>query len=79
MNQIQEGDYVGTRYRGGTHQGYAAQVSDGKVVFKDQHGHTVTHNVSTLAKDPDKSPSTQDLDETQKQQLRKAWKQELGQ
>lgn len=40
--EFQEGDYVGTRYRGGTREGIVENPNDdGKVVFTDQHGHKV--------------------------------------
>ncbi|KAL1861915.1 hypothetical protein Plec18167_001298 [Paecilomyces lecythidis] len=60
---INEGDYVATKYRGGTHQGEADKIvtdekgareegvaNPPKVVFQDQHGHRVAHNPSTLEK-----------------------------
>ncbi|KAJ3300172.1 hypothetical protein HK104_003782 [Borealophlyctis nickersoniae] len=37
----------------------------------------VTHNISTLAKDPDRSASTKDLDEDQKEEIRKKWREEM--
>ncbi|KAJ3280906.1 hypothetical protein HK104_000320 [Borealophlyctis nickersoniae] len=77
-DKIQEGDYVGTKFRGGTHQGYAESVEGGKCTFTDQHGHKVTHNISTLAKDPDRSASTKDLDEEEKEEIRRKWREEIG-
>ncbi|CAG8537008.1 9958_t:CDS:2 [Paraglomus occultum] len=65
---IQPGDYVGTNFRGGTRQGYVERIATTKeedqkpkvvrppkVIFKDQHGHVVAHNPSTLWKDETKS------------------------
>ncbi|BCS07779.1 hypothetical protein ASPFODRAFT_53006 [Aspergillus luchuensis CBS 106.47] len=61
--QINEGDYVYTRYRGGTHEGEVDKVvtdeaeaheeevaNPPKVIFHDQHGHRVAHNPKTLDK-----------------------------
>ncbi|EPQ53921.1 hypothetical protein GLOTRDRAFT_116658 [Gloeophyllum trabeum ATCC 11539] len=61
---IHEGDKVGTKFRGGRREGLVEKIvtSDSqdtsdlpidvqnapKVVFKDQHGHTVSHNPGTL-------------------------------
>ncbi|GAD93732.1 hypothetical protein [Paecilomyces variotii No. 5] len=59
---INEGDYVATKYRGGTHQGEADTIvtdekgareegvaNPPKVVFQDQHGHRVAHNPTSPA------------------------------
>ncbi|OJJ42978.1 hypothetical protein ASPZODRAFT_75499 [Penicilliopsis zonata CBS 506.65] len=58
---IQEGDYVYTRYRGGSHEGVVERVvvdnttaaeegvvNPPKVMYTDQHGHGVAHNPRTL-------------------------------
>jgi hypothetical protein len=43
--EIHEGDYVGTRYRGGTREGYVEQLSEGgtKARFTTQRGKQVGH------------------------------------
>ncbi|KAL2218024.1 hypothetical protein M432DRAFT_616185 [Thermoascus aurantiacus ATCC 26904] len=60
---IKEGDYVFTKYRGGSHEGEVEKIvmdergareegvaNPPKVVYTDQHGHKVAHNPSTLEK-----------------------------
>ncbi|OJJ57776.1 hypothetical protein ASPSYDRAFT_47001 [Aspergillus sydowii CBS 593.65] len=60
---IQEGDYVFTRVRGGSHQGKVQKIvtdeeeaeqedvkNPPKVIYSDQHGHRVAHNPGTLEK-----------------------------
>ncbi|GFF33654.1 hypothetical protein IFM46972_03971 [Aspergillus udagawae] len=60
---INEGDHVYTRYRGGSHEGEVEKIvrdqaeadeenvaNPPKVIFTDQHGHQVAHNPSTLEK-----------------------------
>ncbi|GIJ91549.1 hypothetical protein Asppvi_010516 [Aspergillus pseudoviridinutans] len=60
---INEGDYVYTRYRGGSHEGEVEKIvrdqaeadeenvaNPPKAIFTDQHGHRVAHNPSTLEK-----------------------------
>lgn len=58
-NEIHVGDYVGTKYRGGSHEGTVDRILTSKdetphppkVEFIDQHGHKVQHNPGTLEKD----------------------------
>ncbi|CAG8629052.1 1856_t:CDS:2, partial [Diversispora eburnea] len=66
---IQPGDYVSTRFRGGSRQGYVEEIVKNeeqakehpevirppKVVFTDQHGHKVAHNPTTLTNHEEKS------------------------
>ncbi|GFF52022.1 hypothetical protein IFM58399_09217 [Aspergillus lentulus] len=60
---INEGDHVYTRYRGGSHEGKVERIvmdqaeadeenvaNPPKVIFTDQHGHRVAHNPGTLEK-----------------------------
>ncbi|KAL4734009.1 hypothetical protein BDV11DRAFT_69480 [Aspergillus similis] len=60
---LQEGDYVFTRIRGGSHQGKIEKIvtdeaeaeqedvkNPPKVIYNDQHGHRVAHNPDTLEK-----------------------------
>ncbi|EAW11816.1 DUF2945 domain-containing protein [Aspergillus clavatus NRRL 1] len=60
---INVGDDVWTRYRGGSHEGEVEKIvmdqaeareenvaNPPKVIFQDQHGHRVAHNPSTLQK-----------------------------
>ncbi|KAL5001440.1 hypothetical protein BDV10DRAFT_159783, partial [Aspergillus recurvatus] len=60
---LEEGDYVFTRIRGGSHQGKIAKIvtdkaeaeqedvkNPPKVIYNDQHGHRVAHNPGTLEK-----------------------------
>lgn len=74
---IHIGDYVGTKFRGGTRQGYVEEIHDGKATFTNQRGKQVTHKLTTLAKDPDRStdkPTDEKLAEAERQR----WKQEIG-
>ena len=58
-DQIQEGDTVGTRFRGGTREGEVKNVATTenehphppKVIFDTQRGKEVAHNPQTLTKD----------------------------
>ncbi|KAF4414560.1 hypothetical protein FACUT_14182 [Fusarium acutatum] len=58
---INEGDHVWTRFRGGRREGDVQKIvttekegekegvkNPPKVLFKDQHGHEVSHNPGTL-------------------------------
>ncbi|KAE8554498.1 hypothetical protein TMatcc_005964 [Talaromyces marneffei ATCC 18224] len=60
---IQEGDHVWTRYRGGVREGDVQKIvmderearqeavaNPPKVIFIDQHGDRVAHNPTTLSK-----------------------------
>ncbi|KAF9253180.1 hypothetical protein DTO013E5_432 [Penicillium roqueforti] len=60
---ITEGDFVYTKYRGGSHEGKVEMIirdqasaqqegvaSYPKVIYTDQHGHRVAHNPITLTK-----------------------------
>ncbi|KAL2003121.1 hypothetical protein VTN02DRAFT_4982 [Thermoascus thermophilus] len=60
---IQEGDFVFTKYRGGSHEGEVEKIvmdehgareegvaNPPKVIYTDQHGHRVAHNPSSLEK-----------------------------
>ncbi|KAL4919370.1 hypothetical protein BDW62DRAFT_199976 [Aspergillus aurantiobrunneus] len=60
---IEAGDYVFTRVRGGSHQGKVEKIVTGeaeaeqedvrnapKAIYNDQHGHRVAHNPGTLQK-----------------------------
>ena len=78
---IHVGDYVGTRFRGGTREGFVEEMlEDGKKAkFHNQRGKEVVHNVTTLAKDVDLSPKgTQGLSEEELQRARKEWEEKLG-
>ncbi|KXS21119.1 hypothetical protein M427DRAFT_151258 [Gonapodya prolifera JEL478] len=77
-DSIKPGDYVGTKYRGGTRQGIVQEIKDGKVVFKDQHGHVVAHKPSTLAVDPDRSVEHKKDPESAKEEMREEWREEIA-
>ncbi|CDM30919.1 unnamed protein product [Penicillium roqueforti FM164] len=54
---ITEGDFVYTKYRGGSHEGKVemiirdqASAQQEGVIYTDQHGHRVAHNPITLTK-----------------------------
>ncbi|KAI9136218.1 hypothetical protein BKA69DRAFT_1105503 [Paraphysoderma sedebokerense] len=46
--KIEVGDKVQTAYRGGQRIGKVEKIEGDKVTFTDQHGHKVTHKMSTL-------------------------------
>jgi hypothetical protein len=78
---IKVGDFVGTRWRGGTREGYVEEMLDDgkKAKFTNQRGKEVVHNVTTLKKDVDLSPGgTEGMTDEDLSRARKDWEEEVG-
>lgn len=68
----------GTRWRFGPVEGEVKSVEGDKAVYTTQKGKQVAHKLETLTKHPDKSPSTEDMPEEEKEQMRQEYEEETG-